>query len=68
MTAFTIHASKDGESIQTVRISPTITLAKARVLLKEGWEVYITDADGRQYQPDKFDQVLSFDRKPSIKF
>jgi hypothetical protein len=32
MTAFTIHASKDGESIQTVRIGPTVTVAKARSL------------------------------------
>jgi hypothetical protein len=38
------------------------------MLLKEGWQVHITDADGRQYTPEKFDQVLSFDRKPPIKF
>jgi hypothetical protein len=46
MTAFTIHASKDGESSQTVRIGPTVTVAKARELSKNGWQVHVTDADG----------------------
>ena len=68
MTAFTIHASKDGQSVTTVRIGPTITVAKARELSKAGWQVHITDADGRQYGPDKFDELLRFDRKPPIKF
>jgi hypothetical protein len=69
MTAFTIHASKDGESMQTVRIGPTVTVAKARSLSKLGWLVHITDSDSRQYQPDEFDQLLSFDhRPPPIKF
>lgn len=64
MIAFTIHAAKDGESIQTVRIGPTVTVAKARSLSKSGWQVHITDSDGQQYQPHAFDQLLSFDRKP----
>ena len=34
MTAFTIHASKDGETSQTVRLGPTISVAKARELAK----------------------------------
>jgi hypothetical protein len=67
-TIYTIHASKDGESIQTARISPTATVAKARVLLKEGWQVHVTDADGRQYLSDKFGEILSFDRTSAIKF
>ena len=68
MTAFTIHASKDGETSQTVRIGPTITVTKARELTKHGWQVHITDADGHQYGPEKFDELLRFDRKPPIKF
>lgn len=69
MTAFTIHASKDGESIETVVMGPTMTVAKARTLSKSGWRVHITDPDGRVFQPDKFDQLLSFDHiPPPIKF
>ena len=68
MTAFTIHASKDGQSTETMRLGPTITVAKARELTKSGWQVHITDADGHQYGPDKFDELLRFDRKPPIKF
>ena len=64
MTAFVIHASKDGETTQTVRLGPTITVAKARELAKYGWQVHITDADG----PEKFHELLRFDRKPPIKF
>ena len=65
---YTIHASKGSETVQTMRISPTVTVAKARVLLKTGWQVHITDADGQQYLPDTFEKILSFDRKPSTKF
>lgn len=43
---FTIYASKDGQSVTTVRIGPTITVAKARELSKYGWDVHITAANG----------------------
>lgn len=65
---FTIQASKDGETVQTMRISPTITVAKARSLQKSGWQVHIIDSDGRRYGPNRFDQILSFDRKVPIRF
>jgi hypothetical protein len=69
MTAFTIHASKDGETIETVLMGPTMAVAKARTLSKSGWQVHVTDPDGRVFQPDKFDQLLSFDHiPPPIKF
>jgi len=68
MTAFVIHASKDGETTQTVRLGPTITVAKARELIKYGWQVHITDADGQRYGPERFHELLWFDRKPPIRF
>ena len=68
MATFTIHASKDGEAVTTTRISPTLAVAKARSLITEGWQVHITDGDGRQYQPEQFYDVLAFDRRPPIKF
>ena len=59
MTASTIHASKDDQSITTVRLGPLVTVAKAQDLTKYGWQVHIADADGHQYGPDKFDEILS---------
>jgi hypothetical protein len=34
---FTIHASKDGPSVVTVRIGPAVAVDKARVLEGLGW-------------------------------
>jgi hypothetical protein len=59
---FTVHASKNGETNETQRSSPTITVAKARILSKSGWRVYIADAAGREYGPSEFDEILKFDR------
>jgi hypothetical protein len=64
MTAFTIHASKYSETIETVLMGPTMAVAKARTLSKSGWQVHVTDPDGRVFQPDKFDQLLPFDYTP----
>jgi hypothetical protein len=64
---FTIRASKDGETIETVRIGPTATVAKARGLFKTGWMVQIIDDDGFVYAPSEFDQLLSFDRPKNPK-
>jgi hypothetical protein len=68
MELFTIRASKDGEWVETHGISPTLIVAKANSLHKTGWDVHITDAIGRRYGPTRFNEVLSFDRKPPIKF
>jgi hypothetical protein len=59
---FTVHASKNGETNETRRTSPTITVAKARILFKSGWRVHIADAAGRKYGPSEFDEILKFDR------
>jgi hypothetical protein len=68
MEEFTIHASKDGEWVETQGSSPTLIVAKATSLHKSGWDVHITDSEGRRYGPSRFNEILSFDRKPSIKF
>jgi hypothetical protein len=64
---FTIRASKDGETIETVRIGPTATVAKARGLFETGWMVHIIDDEGSVYAPSEFDRLLSFDRPKSPK-
>jgi hypothetical protein len=45
---FTIHASKAGETIETVLMGPTMSVAKARILSNLGWK--ITDPDGRVFR------------------
>ena len=45
---FVIHASKNGQSVVTVRISPEATVDKARLLEKFGWQVHVTDPAGHQ--------------------
>ena len=42
---FTIHASKNGQSVATVRISPAVAVDKARVLEELGWQVHVTDSE-----------------------
>jgi hypothetical protein len=61
---FTIRASKDGQTVTTVRTGPIATVAKARGLSKAGWVVEIVDSEGGTYYAlPEFDRLLSFDRQ-----
>jgi hypothetical protein len=51
---FAIHASKNGQSVVTVRISPDAAVDKARLLEGFGWKVHITDSTGRQFGVSEF--------------
>jgi hypothetical protein len=55
---FTIHASKDGHLIQTLRLKPQAAVSKARNLNKAGWEVHITNTEGASYSLQAFDELL----------
>jgi hypothetical protein len=56
---FAIHASKNGQSVVTIRISPAVAVDKARVLKSSGWKVHITDSAGHQFDPSDFDLLSS---------
>jgi hypothetical protein len=58
---FTISSSRNGESGELQLTSPTLTVAKARMLFKSGWRVQVTNAAGRQFAPSEFDEILRFD-------
>lgn len=58
---FTISSSKDGETATVQMTSPTLTVARARMLFKSGWRVQVTNAAGRQFAPAEFDDILKFD-------
>ena len=58
---FTICSSRNGETHEVDLTSPTLTVAKARMLSKSGWRVQIVNTAGRQFAPSEFDDVLKFD-------
>jgi hypothetical protein len=58
---FTISSSKEGETAIVQMTSPTLTVARARMLFKSGWRVQVTNAAGRQFTPSEFDDILKFD-------
>ena len=66
--AFTIQASKDGQMVTTTRLGPTVTVAKARALIKEGWDVHVTGADGRKTVVWKIDPTTADAPTATIKF
>lgn len=68
MAALVVHGSKDEDSVRTLFTSPVIAVAKARGLVKAGWQVHIVDSEGHVFHREKFDELLRFDRKPPIKF
>jgi hypothetical protein len=69
VSALVVHATKEGEeSKRTLFTSPVIAVAKARGLLKAGWQAHIVDADGEVFHPEKFDKLLRFPPRSPIKF
>src|SRR6478736_9446938 len=48
---YAIHASRNGHSVVTIRISPISAVDKARLLERLDWQVHITDSAGHQFAP-----------------
>lgn len=67
MAALVVHASKDDQSTRALFTSPVLAVAKARGLVKTGWQVHVVDADGRVFHPDTFDHLLRFPPKLATK-
>ena len=60
---YAIHASRDGQSVVTIRISPAVAVDKARALGGLGWRVHVTDSAGHQFDPSDFDWLSSLSRE-----
>ena len=58
---YAIHASRNGHSVVTIRISPISAVDKARLLERLYWQVHITDSAGHQFDPQDFDRLLLID-------
>jgi hypothetical protein len=52
-------AERDNETVRIEKASLLIIVAKARIWASEGWQVVITDADGKSYAPAEFDLLLA---------
>ncbi|MCA6121532.1 hypothetical protein J6500_06375 [Bradyrhizobium sp. WSM 1704] len=52
-------AERDNETVRIERESTWLIVAKARVWASEGWQVVITDNDGKSYAPEDFDGLLA---------
>ncbi|MDB5656931.1 MAG: hypothetical protein JWQ94_4544 [Tardiphaga sp.] len=59
---FTIHATRNDQSMVTHRIIPDVAVAQARVLNDAGWRVRISGLGGRQFAPSEFHQLLTYER------
>jgi hypothetical protein len=52
-------AERDNETVKIERTSTFVIVAKARIWASEGWQVVITDPDGKSYALAEFDQLLA---------
>jgi hypothetical protein len=60
---YAIHASRDGQSVVTVRLRPAVAVDKARTLEVLGWQVHVTDSTGHQFDPQDFDRLSTLSRE-----
>jgi hypothetical protein len=56
--AYTMVAERDNQRVTKERTSALILLANARVWASEGWQVSITDADGKELDAAGFENWL----------
>ena len=57
--AYKMIAERDNETVKIERTSSFVIVAKARIWASEGWQVVITDADGKSYELAEFDRLLA---------
>jgi hypothetical protein len=57
--SYQIVAVRENEKVSCERTSVLIAIAKARVWTSEGWQVVITDEEGRKLDPAEFKKLLA---------
>lgn len=57
--AYRMIAERDNEKYSFARESRLLIVAKARVWASEGWQVVITDKDGKCYTSAELDQLAA---------
>jgi hypothetical protein len=61
--AYQMTAERDNEKAESRNESVFIAVAKARVWASEGWQVVVTDDNGRTFAPEEFEDLCSLDAK-----
>ena len=56
---YKMTAERENETMKAEGKSSLIIVAKARIWASEGWQVVITDADGKSYDPTEFGRLLA---------
>ena len=56
--AYTMVAERDNQKVRKERASALIALANARVWESEGWQVMITDPEGKEFDPAGLEKLL----------
>lgn len=51
-------AERDNETVKVERESSFLIVAKARIWASEGWDVVVTDSDGKSYAPSELESLL----------
>lgn len=57
--AYQIVAIRENETVTCERNSVLIAIAKARVWTSEGWQVVVTNEEGKALEPADFDKLLA---------
>lgn len=57
--AYKMIAERENAKYSFARESRLLIVAKAKVWASEGWQVVITDPDGKDYQAAEFDQLAA---------
>ncbi|HXI06335.1 MAG: hypothetical protein ACRC1G_06805 [Bradyrhizobium sp.] len=57
--SYRIVAQKDEVTVRSQRNSLLIAAAKARIWAEEGWEVSVTDSEGKKLERAELDQLFA---------
>jgi hypothetical protein len=57
--AYTMVAKRDDQKVSKQRNSALIVMASARIWESEGWDITVTDADGKEFDLAGFEETLA---------
>ena len=57
--AYKIVGTKEDQTVRSERESLLIAAAKARVWSREGWQVVVTDSEGKMLDPAGFEELFA---------
>jgi hypothetical protein len=59
MMAYKIVGTKEDQTVRSQRESLLIAAAKARVWSRQGWDVVVTDSEGKTLDPAGFEELFA---------